>query len=194
MKCTFPEPFDVTNHSTPLKLGNVLRDQGVKRVVLIHPLPQAEGGGRDGGAGDRAIRAANDRGLGSVEPDNLNLCSFAAQKKSIVLAAVQPFFQAAHGTCAVRDAVLLCDLPLTQTPLTYVKDGIVAEAQQASRLFSNLASNNSLKHLGFQPWLGIDNHGFEECSAILYAFHKPQYPVIADGLLDVSRVDSRKTS
>ena len=42
-ECSFPEPFDVTNHSTPLKLGNVLRCQGVKRVVLTHLYPQAEG-------------------------------------------------------------------------------------------------------------------------------------------------------
>ena len=42
-ECSFPEPFDVTNHSTPLKLGNMLRNQGVKRVVLTHLYPQAEG-------------------------------------------------------------------------------------------------------------------------------------------------------
>ena len=42
-ECSFPEPFDVTNHSTPLKLGNVLRDKGVKRIVLTHLYPQAEG-------------------------------------------------------------------------------------------------------------------------------------------------------
>ncbi|HEX7445206.1 MAG TPA: MBL fold metallo-hydrolase [Methanothrix sp.] len=42
-ECSFPEPFDVTNHSTPLKLGNVLRNKGVKRVVLTHLYPQAEG-------------------------------------------------------------------------------------------------------------------------------------------------------
>ncbi len=42
-ECSFPEPFDVTNHSTPLKLGNVLRGQGVKRLVLTHLYPQAEG-------------------------------------------------------------------------------------------------------------------------------------------------------
>jgi ribonuclease Z len=42
-ECSFPEPFDVTNHSTPLKLGNVFRDKGVKRIVLTHLYPQAEG-------------------------------------------------------------------------------------------------------------------------------------------------------
>ncbi len=42
-ECSFPEPFDVTNHSTPLKLGNMLRNQGLKRVVLTHLYPQAEG-------------------------------------------------------------------------------------------------------------------------------------------------------
>ena len=42
-ECSFPEPFDVTNHSTPLKLGNMLRNQGVKRVVLTHLYPQAVG-------------------------------------------------------------------------------------------------------------------------------------------------------
>jgi ribonuclease Z len=42
-ECSFPEPFDVTNHSTPLKLGNMLRNQGLKRVVLTHLYPQAVG-------------------------------------------------------------------------------------------------------------------------------------------------------
>jgi ribonuclease BN (tRNA processing enzyme) len=42
-ECSFPEPFDVTNHSTPLKLGNVLRNSGLKRVVLTHLYPQTEG-------------------------------------------------------------------------------------------------------------------------------------------------------
>lgn len=42
-ECSFPEPFDVTNHTTPLKLGNVLRNQDLKRVVLTHLYPQAEG-------------------------------------------------------------------------------------------------------------------------------------------------------
>jgi ribonuclease BN (tRNA processing enzyme) len=42
-ECSFPEPFDVTNHSTPRKLGGVLRNQGVKRVVLTHLYPEAEG-------------------------------------------------------------------------------------------------------------------------------------------------------
>ena len=42
-ECSFPEPFDVTNHTTPLKLGHVLRNQDLKRVVLTHLYPQAEG-------------------------------------------------------------------------------------------------------------------------------------------------------
>ena len=42
-ECSFPEPFDVTNHSTPKKLGNMLRNLGVKRVVLTHLYPQAAG-------------------------------------------------------------------------------------------------------------------------------------------------------
>jgi ribonuclease Z len=42
-ECSFPEPFDVTNHSTPRKLGNLLRNQNVKRVILTHLYPQAEG-------------------------------------------------------------------------------------------------------------------------------------------------------
>ena len=42
-ECSFPEPFDVTNHSTPRKLGIVLRNMFVKRVVLTHLYPQAQG-------------------------------------------------------------------------------------------------------------------------------------------------------
>ena len=42
-ECSFPEPFDVTNHTTPLKLGNLLRNQDLKRVVLTHLYPQTEG-------------------------------------------------------------------------------------------------------------------------------------------------------
>ena len=40
-ECSFPEPFDVTNHSTPKKLGRMIKN--VKRVVLTHFYPQAEG-------------------------------------------------------------------------------------------------------------------------------------------------------
>jgi ribonuclease Z len=40
-ECSFPEPFDVTNHTTPKKLGRLLKN--VKRVVLTHFYPQAEG-------------------------------------------------------------------------------------------------------------------------------------------------------
>lgn len=42
-ECSFPEPFDVTNHSTPKKLGRILRNQGIKRIVLTHLYPQATG-------------------------------------------------------------------------------------------------------------------------------------------------------
>jgi ribonuclease BN (tRNA processing enzyme) len=42
-ECSFPEPFDVTNHSTPRKLAGVLRNVDVKRVVLTHLYPQAMG-------------------------------------------------------------------------------------------------------------------------------------------------------
>jgi ribonuclease Z len=42
-ECSFPEPFDVTNHSTPKKLGSMVRDCGVKRIVLTHLYPQAAG-------------------------------------------------------------------------------------------------------------------------------------------------------
>ncbi|MDM7935059.1 MAG: MBL fold metallo-hydrolase [Methanothrix sp.] len=40
-ECSFPEPFKVTNHSTPMCLGEVLGDVG--RVVLTHFYPQAGG-------------------------------------------------------------------------------------------------------------------------------------------------------
>ena len=42
-ECSFPEPFEVTNHSTPRRLGNMLRNTNVKRVVLTHLYPQAQG-------------------------------------------------------------------------------------------------------------------------------------------------------
>lgn len=42
-ECSFPEPFDVTNHTTPRKLGHMLSDYDLKRVVLTHLYPQAEG-------------------------------------------------------------------------------------------------------------------------------------------------------
>jgi ribonuclease BN (tRNA processing enzyme) len=42
-ECSFPEPFDVTNHSTPRKLGGALHNSGAKRVVLTHLYPQAQG-------------------------------------------------------------------------------------------------------------------------------------------------------
>jgi ribonuclease Z len=42
-ECSFPEPFDVTNHSTPKKLGNMLRNSGAKRIVLTHLYPQGQG-------------------------------------------------------------------------------------------------------------------------------------------------------
>lgn len=40
-ECSFPEPFKVTNHSTPRKLGNLIR--GVKRVILTHLYPETHG-------------------------------------------------------------------------------------------------------------------------------------------------------
>jgi ribonuclease BN (tRNA processing enzyme) len=42
-ECSFPEPFDVTNHTTPKKLGSMIKNLGVKRVVLTHLYPQAAG-------------------------------------------------------------------------------------------------------------------------------------------------------
>jgi ribonuclease Z len=42
-ECSFPEPFDVTNHSTPKKLGSMIKNQGIKRVVLTHVYPEAAG-------------------------------------------------------------------------------------------------------------------------------------------------------
>ena len=42
-ECSFPEPFDVTNHSTPRRLGSMIKDCGIKRVVLTHIYPQAAG-------------------------------------------------------------------------------------------------------------------------------------------------------
>ncbi len=40
-ECSFPEPFEVTNHSTPRKLGSLIH--GVKRVILTHLYPEAYG-------------------------------------------------------------------------------------------------------------------------------------------------------
>jgi ribonuclease BN (tRNA processing enzyme) len=42
-ECSFPEPFEVTNHTTPHRLGSVLRNANAKRVVLTHLYPQAIG-------------------------------------------------------------------------------------------------------------------------------------------------------
>lgn len=42
-ECSFPEPFVVTNHSTPKKLGETFRGAGVKRIVLTHLYPQTIG-------------------------------------------------------------------------------------------------------------------------------------------------------
>lgn len=42
-ECSFPEPYVVTNHSTPKWLGENLRDAGVKRIVLTHLYPQTIG-------------------------------------------------------------------------------------------------------------------------------------------------------
>jgi ribonuclease BN (tRNA processing enzyme) len=40
-ECSFPEPFDVTNHTTPKRLGRLLKN--IQRVVLTHFYPQAQG-------------------------------------------------------------------------------------------------------------------------------------------------------
>jgi ribonuclease BN (tRNA processing enzyme) len=40
-ECSFPEPFDVTNHTTPKKLSSLLKNVG--RVVLTHFYPEAQG-------------------------------------------------------------------------------------------------------------------------------------------------------
>ena len=40
-ECSFPEPFDVTNHSTPKRLGRLLKN--IQSVVLTHFYPQAQG-------------------------------------------------------------------------------------------------------------------------------------------------------
>jgi len=40
-ECSFPEPFEVTNHSTPKKLGSLIR--GVKKVILTHLYPETRG-------------------------------------------------------------------------------------------------------------------------------------------------------
>jgi ribonuclease BN (tRNA processing enzyme) len=42
-ECSFPEPFEVTNHSTPRKLGQMLRNTDVMQMVLTHFYPQAQG-------------------------------------------------------------------------------------------------------------------------------------------------------
>ncbi len=42
-ECSFPELFDVTNHTTSRKLGSMIKNLGIKRVVLTHLYPQAQG-------------------------------------------------------------------------------------------------------------------------------------------------------
>ncbi len=42
-ECSFPEPYVVTNHSTPKWLGETFRGAGVKRIVLTHLYPQTIG-------------------------------------------------------------------------------------------------------------------------------------------------------
>lgn len=42
-ECSFPGPFEVTNHTTPRRLGNLLKSVNAKRVVLTHLYPQAQG-------------------------------------------------------------------------------------------------------------------------------------------------------
>jgi ribonuclease BN (tRNA processing enzyme) len=40
-ECSFPEPFDVTNHTTPRRLGRLMKN--VSNIVLTHFYPQAQG-------------------------------------------------------------------------------------------------------------------------------------------------------
>jgi len=40
-ECSFPEPYEVTNHSTPKNLGSILED--VRKIVLTHFYPEARG-------------------------------------------------------------------------------------------------------------------------------------------------------
>lgn len=40
-ECSFPEPFEVTNHTTPKKLGDTIRN--VRRIILNHLYPEAQG-------------------------------------------------------------------------------------------------------------------------------------------------------
>jgi ribonuclease Z len=42
-ECSFPEPFVVTNHSTPRRLGLTFNGAGIKRIVLTHLYPQTIG-------------------------------------------------------------------------------------------------------------------------------------------------------
>ncbi len=42
-ECSFPEPFVVTNHSTPRRLGLNFKGASVKRIVLTHLYPQTIG-------------------------------------------------------------------------------------------------------------------------------------------------------
>jgi ribonuclease BN (tRNA processing enzyme) len=40
-ECSFPEPYEITNHSTPRKIGALIENVG--RIVLTHLYPQARG-------------------------------------------------------------------------------------------------------------------------------------------------------
>lgn len=42
-ECSFPEPFVITNHATPRRLGLTFKGAGVKRIVLTHLYPQTVG-------------------------------------------------------------------------------------------------------------------------------------------------------
>jgi ribonuclease Z len=42
-ECSFPEPFVVTNHSTPRRLGENFRGAGIKWIILTHIYPQTIG-------------------------------------------------------------------------------------------------------------------------------------------------------
>jgi len=57
-ECSFPEPFEVTNHSTPRKLGQMLRNTDVMQVVLTHLYPQAQGHEQE-----MALQVASESGL-----------------------------------------------------------------------------------------------------------------------------------
>jgi len=42
-ECSFPDTFEVTNHTTPGKLAEILRGTSIGRIVLTHLYPQTRG-------------------------------------------------------------------------------------------------------------------------------------------------------